>query len=242
MAHYPPGMDYVPPKPSGGGGTVKVVLIVLAAIVLAGVLVCAGIFAAVNYAVQQARQLAADVSRQTLVDMVEQSEMEAEDKQAVIAQIDRVAADFKSGKITLEQVGQVMEELAQSPLFVLLMVRAAESKYVLPSGLSDEEKTQATLTLERVARGVFEKKIDPDSLDAALDPISTTDAQGQRQLKERVSDDELRAFLAECRKLADGAGMPAERFSVDIGDEIKRSVDRALSERALSDRDVNENR
>lgn len=219
------------PSPSSGdGGALKIVLIVFGVIGLVVVLICGGMIGLAYYAASQAKTFVADASRKALTDMVEQSEMDEEDKQTVVAQIDRVTDDFKSGKITLEQVGNVMEELGRSPLFVLMMVRAAEEKYVKPSGLSEEEKAAATLTLERTARGVYEEKIAHESLEGPMRHISQTDRQGNQQLKERVTDEELRAFLAECKTLADGASIPEERFDVDIGDEFKKAVDRALEE------------
>jgi hypothetical protein len=35
-------------------------------------------------------------------------------------------------------------------------------------------------------------------------------------------------MLAECKRVADEAGIPDEEFVIDVGAEFKRSVDRAL--------------
>ena len=216
------------PAPQQGGGGTNAVLIVLAVVGLTILLMCGGLVGLAYYAYVNARQFGADLSRKVIVDVVEQSELQEKDKRVVVAQVDRVAEAYKAGRISLEDVGRVMQELAESPLFVTAMVEAVEAQYVAPSGLSEEEKAEARLTLERVARGVYEETIPPESLDPALDPISTKDAQGNRQLKDRITDAELRDFLARSKQIADEAQVPEEPFQIDIAQEFKKAVDRAL--------------
>jgi hypothetical protein len=226
-APQPPSPSHTAPQPAGGG--TNVVLVVLGVLALVVLLMCGGLAAVAYYAYVNAKQFGADLSRNVIVNVIEQSELQEKDKRAVVAQVDRVADAYKAGRISLEDVGRVMQELAESPLFVTAMVEAAEAKYVAPSGLSDEEKAEARLTLERVARGVYEKTIPPESLDPALDPIATQDAQGNRQLKDRITDAELRDFLARSKQIADQAQVPEGPFQIDIAEEFKKAVDRALA-------------
>jgi hypothetical protein len=172
----------------------------------------------------------ADATRAVVVQMVNDSDLPEEEKAEIKVQLDRVVEKYKSGEITLEQVGKVMEKLVESPVFATLIVKAAEAKYIDPSGLDDEEKAQARLVLQRIARGTVEKKIDPKTLEPALDHISHTDPQGNRQLKEHVSDAELRDFIAELKRVADAAQIPDEPYEVNFGAEIRRAVDEALQE------------
>jgi len=126
----------------------------------------------------------------------------------------------------------VLRNLGESPLFALAMVYGAEKKYVEPSGLSDQEKKDARLALQRAARGVYEKTISQNSIQRAMDRISTAGPNGERQLKERITDDELKAFLKDLKDLADKAEVPEEPFEVDIGEEFKKAVDKALGPEA----------
>jgi hypothetical protein len=169
-----------------------------------------------------------DIARAGVVKAVQESELTPRDKELVIAQINRIAEQYKAGNITPEQLGRIMEELAESPLMALMIVYAAMEKYVEPSGLSPQEKSEAKLTMQRLARGVFEERIDPDLLDPALDHLSTEKPDGNREFKDRVSDEELRAFLSESKQLADDADIPVEPFEVDIGAQFKHVVDKAL--------------
>ena len=165
-----------------------------------------------------------------LASAVEGSELSAEDKLSVLNQLDRVRDQYKSGDITLRQLGGVAEQLAESRVFPLALAHAAVESYVQPSGLSDEEKQAAMETLKRVARGLYEDKIDQNSLDTALDYISTKGYDGQRQFSDQVSDADLREMLAECMRLADDAGVSGEPFAVDVGGELKRAVDQSIAE------------
>ena len=180
------------------------------------------------YVARNIKRIASDVARQAIVGAIEQSELDPAEKQAVIAQVDRVVDQFRTGKITVEDLARILDELAKSPVMQSIVISAVESAYVEPSGLSAEEKQAAHLTLQRVLRGVFEQKIKEGDLDAAMSHVSTKTPGGQPQLKSKVTDDELRKFLAECQRVADQAGVPAEPLQVKISDEFRRAVDRAL--------------
>ena len=188
-------------------------------------LICAG---GTWYTVRNAPRLGAEITRSTLTQFVENSELKPEDKRAVVAQIDRVAEQYKRGEISLEQVAQIGEEITQGPLMVLLMAFAAEEQYLNASGLSAEEKAEAKRTLQRVGRGFIEKKISEEELDPLLDHVSTEGANGQRTFAEKLTDEQLRQFLADAKALVDGKGIPDEPYQVDVGAELERAVDRAL--------------
>lgn len=195
---------------------------------LIGILVCAG----VGY--YAARKIP-DGIRDVTVAAVRQSDLAEEDKRVIIEQIHRVHGEYKAGRIGIEKVGEVVDRLTNSPLIPVMIAKAAKHKYLNPSGLTDEEKAAADVTLQRVARGVIENKIESHELDLALDYISTRQGE-QRQFKETVSDDDLRKFLEECRRLVDAKEIPDEPFQIDLGSEFRKAVDQALgAQRAESD-------
>lgn len=176
------------------------------------------------------KAIAVNTIRAGAVQMVNESELTDEDKRQITAQIDRVANDFKAGKITLEQVGEIFEELGQSPLLAIGMVYVIEQKYVTPSGLSEEEKAEAKLTLQRAARGLHEGEIAQYEIEEAAAPIMSTGPNGEQQLKDSVTDEELREFLANLKTLVDDYEIPAEEFKVEIGDEFRKAVDRVYDQ------------
>ena len=167
-----------------------------------------------------------------MVEAVDDSQLSDDDKAVFKAEIRRVAQAYKSGEISHKELVEIGGNLLESPLFVVGLVEVVKQQYIVPSGLDQQEKDDATLILQRTARGVIEKRINPDELTNAVRYLAEQDAEGNWQLRDRadVTDDDLRAFLAECRQLADAADIPEEEYQVDIGDEFKKVVDEALSQ------------
>jgi nitrogen fixation/metabolism regulation signal transduction histidine kinase len=158
---------------------------------------------------------------------IAETDLPAEEKEQINAQIDRGAKAFADGEISGEQAALLMEKLIQSPLLTAIVASAAEKKYVDPSGLSEEEKTAANVTLQRFARGVIDQKINPQTYETVMKSIATK--QGDEwELKETVSDDELRKFLEAAKTAADDAKVEEQPPQVDPSDEVKRLIDEAL--------------
>ena len=51
-------------------------------------------------------------------------------------------------------------------------------------------------------------------------------------MRQQVSDEELRAALAEAKSQADAAGIAAEPADIDFSEEFKRIIDEQLKEPA----------
>ncbi len=202
-------------------GFLKGCLIVLA--VLLVLAAAAGIYVAMKW-----KGWAASAAKATVRAAVQDSQLSEDQKQRVIKRIDTLADDFESGKLTTEQLAEVFKAIAESPLLPVGMVKAAEEKYIKPSALSDTEKADGIRSLQRLARGVHEKKIPTSGLEDVLAPIQTTGANGQKQLKEKVTTEELKDFLARAKKKADDANIPDEAFEVDIASELEKAIDKAI--------------
>lgn len=175
------------------------------------------------------KDLMADSARDALVEVIEESAIQKDEQQEMIVQIDRLAEGFKAGSVGYGAMAQILTELAEGPVMAVLAVIALETNYVLPSGLSEEEKAGAHLTLERVARGLVEETITEEDLDHVLEVVSIREGEdGERVLKDELTDEELREFLIRARALADTAGVPEEPIEVDLGDALREAIDRAL--------------
>jgi hypothetical protein len=168
-------------------------------------------------------------SRDAIVTVVEDSPLPADQKERVVAQVDRVVRQYQEGQVGPEQLGELVERLSQSAMFSLLVMNAAQQKYVVPSGLEEQEKQEADVTLKRLVLGLHEQRIAPQDLEPVLDYISMQDANGNRQLHNQVSDDQLRAMLADCDRLANQAQVAAGEFQLDVADEIESIVEETLT-------------
>jgi hypothetical protein len=190
--------------------------------------IAAGVIAYLVYT--NAKSIGVNFARQNMVQAVESSDLSEADKREVVAQIDRVAEDYKAGKITTEQLGEIATELMNSPLLIVGMVYVIDQKYVISSGLSDDEKTEARLTLQRAARGLHEKKLSQEEVQQAAAPLMEAGPDGKKQLKETVTDEELREFLTDLKQLVDEAEIPEEEYKVEIGAEFRKAVDRVYAQ------------
>ncbi len=215
-----PELDAPPPKKKSW---VPTCLIGCGVIVVVGLLACGG---AAWYGISQAPIIAADL----IITAIEESELPDEEKREVKKQIDRVKDAYKRGDIGYAEFGKMAQSFAESPLMSLIYVYAAEKQYLEPSGLSDEEKADAKLVLSRLIRGVTEEKVDMDGVDEALEPITLQKTNNQRQLKPTLSDEEVREFIANCKQIADDAGVSEEHVDVNVSDTVKQLVDETLGE------------
>ena len=83
--------------------------------------------------------------------------------------------------------------------------------------------------MQRFFRGAIDDKINEAGIDAAMAHVADRDPQGHWKLRETLTDDQLRAFLAEAKKQADAAGIPEQPAEIDPSEEIKKIVDEALA-------------
>ncbi len=171
-----------------------------------------------------------DGAQAVAVQAINDSSLTEEQKQGMIAEVGRLTEAFKNEEVNADDLGNIMNEIAGSPLLVTGMVMFVEQVYVESSGLSDEEKADARRTLQRLARGIFEETIDPRKAEDAAAPLMQTDAQGDQSLKDpaNIAPEELQAFLANAKALADEAQVPDEAFEPDIVKEFGDAIDRAL--------------
>lgn len=195
-------------------------------LVLLALLVAGGV-----YAYFYAPGMVVDWFRNIAVKAIEESEIPAEQKQAVIAQVDRLAAAMKEGRLSAEQAISVVRELPNSPVFHVLLLQAGKSE-IPKLGLEEEAAEEALLTVQRAQRGLLEEQLTPADLDDAFSHVMTKDENGLRSLKQEAGPEDWRAFLEKARDAVDAAGVPAEEYEVDLGEVVKRFVDKILGEEA----------
>lgn len=166
----------------------------------------------------QWRGWTADSLRSVAEEMIKRSDLPDAQSTRIRERINGLAEDFENGDVSTTQFGLAMGLLMQGPFFVKIF----HDEVVTRSGLSDDEKAEASLTLQRFARGVSEGS------------ISTTDLQESASgaKNQKPSDDDIRAIIAECKTKADNAGIPEEPHEIDVAGSVDRAIERALKEGA----------
>lgn len=198
----------------------------LIALVIVVVLIAAcGVFVAMNW-----RDWAADLSVQGVEAMLDKSELSEEQRSAIMVKVTDLADEFKDGDVTLEQMKHVGQEIVNGPIIPVAAVYGARKQYIDKSGLSEEEKANADLQMQRLARGVFEKKVSIDELEDAVDQIAVRTRENQWELRDPkvVDDGDVREMITKITALADEKQIPVEPFQVDIAAEVSEAIDRGL--------------
>lgn len=210
------------PPPQQSGGCLKGCLIVLGVLFL--IIIAVVIVTAIFW-----RQIMGSFFYEALAAQIDASTYPAEEKEEAKAELARLREAFENKEIGIEDIGRAMTELMKSPVMTMVMANSIEQQYLNKSGLSDEEKADARITLQRFAHGIINEQIDANAAKKVMEPLGTTDADGNFQMKAAVTDEELRAFLANAKAAADEAQVAADPPEADLSDEIKRAVDAALN-------------
>jgi hypothetical protein len=183
------------------GGVLKVLLIIFG--VLFVCVIAIGIYVAMHW-----KGWAADVANAAAQEIVSDSGLPEDQKQSILADIRQLGDDFKTGKISMEQLGHVAKAITDS-----------ES-----SNMTAEEKAAAILTMQRYARGVHERKISTDQLERDSAPIAVKKNEHNWQLKENPTPMEINEFLANAKRRADEANIPNEAFDLNIAEELRKAI------------------
>ncbi len=215
---HPDHDSHLLPK-TGMSGCMKGCLVVIVFMVLGGVLL-----------VLNARNLTARAAAYLIKTAIEESDLPADQKAALITRVDKLRTDFTDGRITDEQLKRIGKEVFEGPLMPVGAMLFMNNHHVKPSGLNDQEKQDAQLTLQRLARGVSEKKISHRRLDPIFAVISTKDDKGNRQIKKSLTDTELRDFLTLARREVDKENISTEPMEIDLVKEFDAAVERGLAE------------
>jgi len=185
------------------------------------------------YASNNWRDWAGSLGRTMVNEVLDETELPAEEKTEILEQAQRVITAFEEGSLTSAQTEDLSNQLAVSPLSAPLIAFVIEKKYFDSSKLSDEEKETGRMTLRRCVRGLFDGELTEDDADAVLRHIGAKDPEGNWEFRDDVTDDELRDFLGDAKERADNAGVAETVVEVDPSDEIKRIVDSVLNRESI---------
>lgn len=238
---YQSPFDQQQPRRSRGTSWIfGLLLIVFGFLTLGGVVCVAGVY----YVAQNVDKWLVTLGREAIVAGINESDLPQAEKDEVIAQVDRVATAYKEKKINQQDLERFMSDLQEAPAMQALALYGIDEVYLSESNLPDAELAAARRTFQRAIRGVLEGKISHETLFAAFpqeEPLMhVEEAGGNGKLKQEditlvgnvpgdeVSTDDLREMLARLKVTVDNAQIPDEDYQPDIGDEVKKLVDRLL--------------
>ncbi len=175
-----------------------------------------------------AREWGADLAYETLEQGLEEVDLEEEQRVSILADLARLSDGVKDGRVGLAELEEFVESLSEGPFLPKAAVIAAERIVIEPSELSADEKVEASIHLQRVARGLHEGSITRDEALAVLEPIDRSPGPDDLELEEHPSVENVRAMVAAAKAEADEKEIPVETFEVDLAAEIRQAVDSAF--------------
>jgi hypothetical protein len=204
-------------------GIATALLVGLVAFIL--IIVAVVVYAVNNYNVLIAHGITAGMNA-----VINNSAIPGQEKAEVTRIINQLKEDYLAEEITMEELGLVLEAIGTCPALPIGLVVQFEQSYVVPSGLSAEEKKAAGLHLNRLARGLADGRLDWSVSEEILTPISDPGEDGKRNLRSPslVTDIEILEVLVTAKEFADEAGISEEHIEIDISDEFRKSVEEAL--------------
>jgi hypothetical protein len=197
------------------------------------VIVVLGLIAAVLvgfWVANNAREFGTDLAVSAMKEGLNELEVPDDQRKRMHARIDDVGQQFKDGKLEIEQVMAIFKKLSESPILPAGVSLFVKRVYIRDSGLDEEEKAAADIAIQRFSRGVIDGSIPEAKREAVLDMISTKDMNGNRQFQQKLTDDELRAFIKAVAETADEAGVPTAVPEINFADEFDKAIDEALDE------------
>lgn len=226
-----------PRRSSVGKWVLGILLVFLGMFMLGGILCVAGVY----YVATNLDKWVVGLGREAIVAMVNEASISATEKTEVIAEVDRVVTAYKERKIDQHDLEKALNELNDAPAFKVLTLYGLDDAFLTSTGLTEDEIAAGRRSYQRVLRGVYEGKFSEEELYAVL-PLDADENAGDQNGgnagenirlvnnngSKAAGDDEIRESLVKLKLMADNAGIPNEPFQLDIGDEVKKVVDRLL--------------
>lgn len=227
---FDPSSYRQPPRKSGTSWLVSLLFIGLGFVLLGGVVCVAGVW----YVASNLDKWVVGIGREAIVAGINDSELPQEEKAEVITQVDRLVTAYKERKIDQADLERVFTELQDAPALKALALYGIDEQFLAGANLPEAELEQGRRTFQRALRGVYEGKISDEVLYNVLPGdegesvrLASTNPV-ESNAGESDAEDDLRLTLAKLKVIVDNASIPDEPFQLDIGDEVKKLVDRAL--------------
>ena len=223
--YMPPDGDQEKPK----NGWMRGCLIGCLAVGAISTLICAGVG---YYIYKNGPRIAIQSARQALTSVLAESNLPEEERQAIMGQFDRVGDGYLEGELTMLELGSMGEDLLESPMLSALFISVVEMAHLEESGLSEEEKTAGRDALKRIVNGAMTDMLDPAELDSIMNHLrqnpNATNPAEKIAIKERFSDQELRALIADAQEICADKEIPLEGVEIKISEKMKAIIDKYL--------------
>lgn len=106
-----------------------------------------------------------------------------------------------------QELGKLIGRLAESPFIMDKLMQAAEAQFLNQPGLNNNEKREARSVFRLFICAMVMEKVGKGTIDEMTALLFKRKPNGDRQLNQNVSNDELRAFIKLARREAGKTGV-----------------------------------
>lgn len=163
-----------------------------------------------------------------MVDKMREQGLPAEQRDAIVGHVNRLTEDYKAERLDLAQLTELFAEIR--PQLDVAVSAGIVTGALESSKLSAEEKAAASKSLQRFAHGCAKESISHETIELIVSKLRVPGtAPHEMQFKEKLTDEELRALVAEAKSAADVVDVPADLPTQDLVAEIGRAIERTLA-------------
>lgn len=173
--------------------------------------------------------------RESIAAKIEESGLPPEQQAALKVELDRLTDGFQDGKISMEMLIKILEDINQSPAMAIVRYYQANGDPLQRSTITQAQREAAMKTIHRFIFGIFEEKIPESAVEELIDPFILERGKKKNYddvtFRTDIADEELFDALDKAKAYADAANIPSKDLSPDIASEVREIVDRILAGR-----------
>lgn len=207
--------------------------ILVGCLAVLGVIVVLGIIAALVVWMNW-RGWTASTMNAAMKAVVAETKLPAEQTGRINIQIDQLTDAFRNKDIGFEDLAKVAQAIENHPVLPVGMLEYVRLSHFQAAGITDEERAQGHLAVQRIQRALIEGQLVLKDLEPIIEPISQRDADGDLQPMQNPTAPQLRLFTEEATKKADELGIPNEPYYVDIAEQIESLINNALGRQIVN--------
>lgn len=205
MASQPPPMPTYPPKQ--GMSALKI----LGLIFLVLLLICGG---CATWLFFNARALVSDALDRVATEMIAQTDLPQEQRERIQKDIGAIITAFKQKDISMAEVGDFLQKLADTNFMDLMAVELVESEYETKVKPDEARQEEVRLVFMRFKRGIVEEAIPESRRKEILDQVVSRSGQ-HFEIQEDLTAEELESVVEAMTQAVNEANIPEEEFQVD---------------------------
>ncbi|QEG42330.1 hypothetical protein [Roseimaritima ulvae] len=182
----------------------------------AALFVCCGVSTYFLY--QKRVELAARTLSGHTIPTIEQSQLEPEDKQAIVEMLGRVVEDAEAGRLENWQAGGVMNRLTRIPILEWGDLAAVEALIQSDSGFDEPAKQEAVTQIKRLRQAITTGTATSFDINEVVAPVLVEDQSLRgRSLASSPTTEQLQEVVTRARLVADRdqvSGRPRSQPSI----------------------------